>query len=328
MIILLIKLLIGIWLLTKGSDWFTKAAALLTELTGLSRLWLGAVLIGLTTNIPELAVSQLASWTGHQSIALANPIGSNVVNTGLILGLCLVLGRGRIEEIWMREHGVPMLFASVLLYFLILWGDITFVSSLILLSAYALYLVGSFARARNNPETSMRLPAQEHPVDLSLRQRRNTGWTAVILLTLIGGTVVLLSSQWVLSSAVEIARTLQISETVIGLSIIAVGTSLPELATALSALKKGHHDTSLGIVLGSNIFNSLAVVGLSGLVSVLPVTTANRLFDMPVMLLILFIPFLKARGTIQPGRITGFVLLSAYCIYTYSLFTVYGSFEP
>ena len=328
MTILFLKFAFGVWLLIAGSDWFTRAAALVTELTGWPRVLMGAVLIGLTTNLPEMAVSLSAVWTGHGAIALANPTGSNIVNTGLILGLCLVLGRGRMEEEWLRAHGIPMLFAALLLYLLALWGDIAALSGLILLGACAVYMILTFHHARRDPSLAAAWPVPGPEREAPSTVRGEPCWPTAVTLAVIGGAAVLISGQWVLDSSIAIARSWQISEAVIGLTLIAAGTSLPELATALSALRKGHHDTSLGIVLGSNIYNALGVVGLSGLAGVIPVTAANRLYDLPVMMFFLLVPFLGMGRTRQPGKTTGLVLVCAYGVYTYSLFTLYGIFEP
>lgn len=328
MIWLVIQLILGVLLLTKGADWFTRATAMITDLTGLPRLLIGAFLIGLTTNLPELAISMSAAWYEHPGIALGNPLGSNIVNTGLILGLLLVRSQITVERAWLRAHSAPMLFSAFLIYALALFGVIHWISGIILLLICGFYVFWTIQTAKREPvlaEDVIRL-TEENEISGEIRGIAYR-WTVVALLTVISVIAILFSSHWVLQTAVAMAALLQISETVIALSIIAFGTSLPELATVLSAAKKGHHDTSLGIIIGSNIYNLLGVIGFAALISPLPVSVANLLFDFPVMALVLCIPIIPALWGLNPGRKTGAALLIVYFAYTYSLYTLYNIFQ-
>lgn len=323
---LAIQFIIGVLLLVKGADWFAKAAAQIAELTGLPRLVLGAILIGLATNVPEFAVSLSASWAGHGGIAFGNAVGSNVVNTGLILGIILLQTGVSVELTWLRDHGIPMILACTLTYALSLFGDISYHAGILLLLICLSYLAWSVISAKRNrafaQEAQDFADATLGDQSVSIRYR----WLVVSVLLLISVFLVVFSSRWVLSTVVQLERALGISETVIALTLVAVGTSLPELATALSALRRGHHDTSLGIILGSNIYNILGVIGGSALLGRIPVTTANRLFDVPIMLLLVIIPLIPCMWGKAPGRRVGYALIAIYCIYTYSLFTVHRIF--
>lgn len=317
---------LGVLVLTKSADWFARAAAHTAELTRLPRVLMGAVLIGLVTNLPEFAVSLSALWQARPAIAIGNAIGSNIANTGLILGLCLIQRRVRIERSWLHGHAVPMLAASIVLYALVVWTDVTWWVALILICLCIFYVTWSVSATR--PDKS-RIPIGEGKSESDpahLVESRASQWAVVGVLLALSIPLVLLSSQWVLNSAVEIARTLSVSQSVIALTLVAAGTSLPELATALAAFRKGHADTSIGIILGSNIYNALGVIGLSGLFSRLPVSTGNRLFDLPVMLLLFAMILLPALVGRTPGRRTGYMLIGTYAVYTYSLFTLYGIF--
>ncbi len=327
MISLFVYLIIGLLVLTKGSEWFVRSSAMIAHLTGLPRLMMGAILIGLATNLPEFAVSISAAWKGHGGIALANPVGSNIVNTGLIFGICLVRSRMVLDPKCLPIHGIPMLLAALLTYVLILAGSLTWIGGGTLLFACVLYVFWSFLSGKQDSPAEQLLEEVGENRWESTLSRRNLQWTASICLAIMGITCVILGSRWVLSTAVALARILELSESVIALTFIAAGTSLPELATVLAAGSRNHHDTSVGIIFGSNIYNMLGVIGISGLIGRLPVETANRLFDFPVMMLILFIPFVPLLMNRMPGRKTGWTLLTIYTIYTYSLFTIYKVFE-
>lgn len=327
----LIYFIFGVLILAKGADWFTRASAQIAELTGLPRLVLGVTLIGLATNLPEFFISTLAAWQGYGAVALGNPVGSNIFNTGLILGICLVRAGAAVQPAWLRDHGIPMVLACVLLFALALWGDLTRTSGIILLVVCALYVAWSVASARSDPDMARQAEqlvdeavgrVEDHEA-VSRRQR----WAIVIVLATISGVIVYASSRLVLASAVAIAEELAIPRYVIALTLVAAGTSLPELATALSAAGKGHHDTSLGIVLGSNIYNVLGVVGLAAMVGDLPVKAANQLFDLPFMLLVIALPLLPCLYRQTPGRWTGYALIGLYVSYTYALFNLYGVFD-
>lgn len=322
---LIIQFLIGILLLVKAADWFSRAAALVAELTGLPRMVMGATLVGLVTNLPEFAISMAAAWRQHSEIALGNPVGSNICNTGLILGLCLLRTHGTIEMAWLRDHGIPMILGCTVLYAFAAWGDITTPVALVLLALCAGYIVWSVASTRREP---MLARQAESFVEDTLAETAGVRhrWAVVGLLLAISIPLVIVSSRWVLATSVELARLLELSESVIALTLMAFGTSLPELATALAALRRGHQDTSIGIVLGSNIYNALGVIGISGLIADLPVTIGNRLYDLPVMLLVLALPLVPCLFRRSPGRVTGAVLLGIYGVYAYSLFTFYGVF--
>lgn len=319
----LVQLLLALLLLDRAAGLVVRGSALAAALCGLPRLLTGALLIGLATNIPEFIVSGMAAWRGHGSLALANPVGSNIANAGLILGLSLVRPGGRIRTAWLRDHGIPMTLACVFLFVLAQAGDITRSAALLLTAACALYIGWAVTAAPRTPELSLEA---EHVLEdaleglTELRHR----WSAAAILLLLGLPLVWLSSRWVLFAAIETARRMGIGEAVVGFSLIALGTSLPELFTTLAAIRRGQPDTACGIVLGSNTFNALGVVGFSGLLSGLPVETVNRLFDLPVMLLLCCLPMAPLAFGREPGRKTGFLLLLAYAVYVYALFTIQG----
>ena len=319
----LIQLLLALLLLDKAAGLFVRGSALAARLLGVPRLLMGALLIGLATNIPEFFVSGLAAWRGHGGLALANPIGSNIVNTGLVFGLCLLAPSARIKIEWLRDHGVPMALACLLLFILVQVGDIGRISALLLTLGCALYVGWTVVVARRSPEmrTEARDIAEEAVSGLTdLRHQ----WAVAGTLVMLGMPLVLLSSRWVLYAATRTAVLLGVGEAAIGFTLVALGTSLPELFTTFAAIRRGQADTASGIILGSNTFNALGVVGLSGLLGRLPVTGVNRLYDLPMMMLVCCLPLVPVAFGRQPGRVTGILLLALYAVYVYALFTMQG----
>ena len=322
---IVLKLVLGVLLLNKAADWFARGAALIADLTQLPRLVMGAILVGFVTEIPEFAVSTAAAWTNHTAIALGNAIGSVTFNTGLILGLCLARTRIAVEQVWLRDHGVPMLLSCLVLCVAALWNEIRWPIALVLFLLCCFYVVWSVVCTKE--QRALAQPVEEIiPVPPNQEKDLRHRWAVTALILVISIPLVFVSSGWVLSSAVDLARLLGISEIIIALTVVAAGTSLGELATALAASRRGHLDTSVGIVLGSNVFNTLGVVGLAGMIKPLPITAANRLYDLPVMMLVQIIPFLPCLIGRSPGRLTGYALLAVFGLYTYSLFTLYGVF--
>lgn len=319
----LLQLLLALLVLDKASELLVRGSALTAALLGLPRLLMGALLIGLATNIPEFFISGMAAWKGHGALALANPLGSNIVNTGLVLGLCLVLSGKHIPLVWLRDHGAPMVLACILLFVLALIGDITRYAALLLFAGCLFYVCWAVVAARRMPEMEheARDAADEALAGLTDMRFR---WAVAGTFVALGTPLVWVSSRWVIYSATRMAAELGISESIIGLSLVALGTSLPELFTSLAAVKKGEVDTALGIILGSNTYNMLGVIGLSGLLGRLPVTRVTRLYDLPFMVLVCCLPLLPAAFGRETGRCTGVLLLILYVVYVYSIFTIPG----
>jgi len=318
----LIQLCLALLLLDKAASMVIRGSALIAALSGLPRLLMGALLIGLATNIPEFFVSGMASWRGHGELAFANPVGSTIANMGLILGIMLFRRHGTIQPTWLRDHGVPMLLA-VLLLFIVGQRDITRLPAIVLLLGALAYIAWSVAVARRTPQISREVEdiIQDTLTGLTNLQHR---WGAALILVALGIPLVWISSHWVLLNAIETAARLGIGEGIIGLSVIAFGTSLPELFTTLSAIRRGQPDTAAGILLGSNTFNALGVVGVAALLGRLPVHAVNRLYDLPVMIAFCCVPLVPLAFGCTPGRKTGAILLVGYVLYVYSIFVIQG----
>jgi len=267
MILTSLLLILGLALLLKGGDWLVDGASTLARKYRISELAIGLTIVAFGTSAPELVVNVLASAGGQVDLAFGNVIGSNNFNLFLILGLSGLLAPVAVSAgtVWKE---IPMsLVAAVALLLLAndqLYGDapmmLSRIDGIILLGLFALFL---FYIYRNMRTETTSTETQQTP--------RSTFKTVILIVAGLGGLV--LGGRLVVDSAVEIARFFQMSEKIIGLTIVAAGTSLPELVTSLVAVKKKSNDIAVGNILGSNIFNIFLILGISSTIRPMPFST-------------------------------------------------------
>lgn len=324
MTLFLLAILLGLVLLVWSAERFVEGAASMADHFGMPSLLIGMVVVGFGTSAPEIAVSTLASMQGNPDLAIGNAYGSNITNISLILGLTALLSPIAVESKILRKE-LPILGAVTLLAVLQLQdGFLSRFDAFVLLALFVLLLALSVYAAMHRKGDAL-----EEEVEQELEVREMPLWRSFLYL---GGGLVLLvmSSRMLVWGAVGIAELLGISSLIIGLTVVAVGTSLPELATSLIAARKGEHDLAFGNVLGSNLFNTLIVVGMAGLIH--PFHVGPEVFsrDMLVMSVMTASLFLFGFGFRGPGtgrinRVEGAVLLSAYVAYTaWLVFTAFG----
>lgn len=304
---------LGLLLLVWSADRFVDGAASAVRHFGMSPLLIGMVIVGFGTSAPEMTVSVLAAQQGNPGIALGNAYGSNIANIALILGFTALLSPIAVRSRVLHKE-LPLLTAVTAVAAWQVWdGVVTDFEAWVLLALFVLVMSWSIwqgTRKRGDAlgaEFAQELRAHAMPL------RRSLIWLIVGLLFLI------VSSRMLVWGAVEIARAFGISDLVIGLTVVAVGTSLPELASSIMATRKGEHDIALGNVLGSNLFNTLAVVGLAGVIA--PIAVGEEVFsrDMLVMAVLtvsLFVFCYGFRGPHRISRIEGGFLLFIYVAYT------------
>ena len=255
-------LALGFAMLIKGADWFVSGAAGIATRFGIPQIVIGLTIVAMGTSAPEAAVSISSSVGGSADITIGNIVGSNILNILIILGITatmvpIAVARGTIKV------EIPFMIAiTVVLLLLGLDGNITFVDALILLGLFAVYMIYLFRQAKRGKSVEEDLPEEHH--------RKPKGILGLIILTVIGVVVIIFGSQITVNSATEIARFFGASERFIGLTVVALGTSLPELFTSVTAAKKGNADIAIGNIVGSNIFNILFIVGISGLITTIP----------------------------------------------------------
>lgn len=303
----------GLLLLIWSADRFVEGSASVARHFGMPPLLVGMVVVGFGTSAPEMAVSALAALQGTPGIALGNAYGSNITNIALILGLTALISPVAVHSQVLRKE-LPILTLVTLLAAWQLWdGGLSRADSLVLLGLFAALMgwtIRQGLRRRLDPfgrEMEQALEVKGMPLGKAL------AWIAAGLVLLIA------SSRLLVWGSVRIAQGLGVSDLIIGLTIVALGTSLPELASSLIAIRKGEHDIALGNVLGSNLFNTLAVVGIAGTIHPMNVDSDVLSRDVPVMMALTVSLFLIGYGFRRPGlinRFEGVSLLACYVGYT------------
>jgi len=315
MLMAFLAILVGFVLLVWSADRFVEGAAATATYAGMPPLLIGMVIVGFGTSAPEMVVSAIAALEGNPALALGNALGSNIVNTALILGVTALVAPIAVQsKIVQRE--IPLLFGIGLLVGGLLWNSaLSRVEAIVLLAGFFL-LVGwsifSALRSRGQGdalETEFSDELAEHAMPI----RKAVFWL------LAGLVLLIISSRILVWGAVSIAESLGISDLIIGLTIVALGTSLPELAASVIAARKGEHDIAIGNVVGSNMFNLLAVIGIAGVINPMTTIAAEVMSrDWPVMMGLTLALFVMAYGFRGPGRINrweGSLLLVAFAAY-------------
>lgn len=304
----------GLVLLYYGADWLVRGSVALGTRLGLSPLVVGLTVVSYGTSMPELAVSARAAWAGQSGIALGNVVGSNICNIGLILGLAAVITPLRVR-LGLLRFDVPLLMGISLLLPVLLWdGEISRWEGLFLVAGILFYTVSTLRRARDERDPEVLAEYDE----LIPARPPSLGWQAVRVLA--GITVLALGGRLLVDGSVELARQVGMSETVIGLTLVAVGTSLPELAATLMAAFRREADIAVGNVIGSNLFNLLNVLGISALIRPLDGSGLDGI-DLGVMvgLTLLLAPLMRTGFVIQRWEGGSFLLAyGAYILYLWA----------
>lgn len=311
MLLPLIAIAVGFALLIWGADRFVEGAASLARNIGVPPLVIGLTIVGMGTSAPELLVSGLAAAQGNPGLGIGNAIGSNITNVGLVLGVTALIAPLRVHSRLLRRE-LPLLLAAMVFGYLVLAdGRLQRPEGAALLGGLFLVVIWMVysARRAGRDETIAN--------ELELPQAMSTARAS--LLFLLGLVVLLVASKALVWGAVDIAERLGVSDLVIGLTIVAIGTSLPELAASVISARRGEPDIALGNVIGSNLFNILGVLGLPGLLAPGPVPGEVLTRDYPVMLALTVLLFLFAfslrGGERLINRIEGGVLLALFIGY-------------
>lgn len=313
-------LLLGIVLLTFGGEALIRGSLAASRRLGVSPLLSGLVIVGFGTSAPELMVSVDAAVNGRPDIAIGNVVGSNIGNILLILGVCSLITPLVVKPLALRRDAVTVVAASILFLILVGGSALGRGDSVIFLFALAAYLLLAYWSERFHTAPSGELHQAESE-ELSAVPK-SVLWTVVAVV--VGLLLLISGSQILLTGAVGIAEHFGVSEAVIGLTLVAVGTSLPELSISVIAAIRRHADVAVGNILGSNIFNLLGILGISALLQPLPVHARILQFDQWVMLgtSLLLLLFLYTGRRIS--RLEGGILLIGYGIYVWLSFAVFG----
>ncbi|MDG2939131.1 calcium/sodium antiporter [Bisgaard Taxon 10/6] len=311
-----LAIIAGLLLLIWSADRFVDGAAAVARHFGMPQLLIGIVIIGFGTSAPEMIVSAISAVNNNPGIALGNAYGSNITNIALILGCTALISPLAVNSQVLKLELPILLLITAISAYLIYDGEVSRSDAVILLLIFAIYMSWTVWHGLTQKSDTLVGDLQEH-----LSTREYMPLIVSILWVLVGLILLIGSSQLLVWGAVEMAKYFGISDLVIGLTIVAVGTSLPELASSLMAARKGEVDLAVGNIIGSNLFNTLAVVGIAGAIS--PMHVGQEVFsrDMLVMsaltVLLLIFGFGK-KGEIN--RLKGLIFLLAYIGYNTWLF--------
>ena len=316
----LLLLVLGFVLLSKGADWFVDGAAGIATKLKIPQIVIGLTIVAMGTSAPEAAVSISSALKGSADITIGNVVGSNILNVLIILGLSGVITALAVQKSTKWVDIPVTIGVTVLLLLLGLDGTVSLLDGVILLVSFAAYLTYLFVMTKKHPEQA---EEAELPADLN----KKYFLLKAIVMSVVGLTAIILGSNFAVDGATGIAKLLGVSDRIIGLTVIALGTSLPELFTSVTAAIKKNSDIAIGNIVGSNLFNILLVVGLSAVITPVPFISAFRidiLFALGAML-ILFLACLIFK---KVNRITGIVMLLTYVIYFIYLLTSGGEADP
>jgi len=316
MLLPILSLLAGFLLLMWSADAFTDNGAKIARIFNISPLVIGLLVFGFGTSAPEMLVSGLAAYDGIPEMSIGNAFGSNIFNIGLVLGVTAIILPVTVEKSVLKKEWLYLFLSTLIVGFLLLDGFLSFTDGLILLSLLLLFLINVFRESKKGS-----------PIDTDIleinSQNKDKGRTWLLLIV---SLIILVSSaKLVVWGGVSIAEFFEIDKLIIGLTVVALGTSLPELAVSISSALKKQHQMVIGNIIGSNLFNTLGVLAIPALIVpftpelILKVPPEVMSRDFVYMLILtLLIVILSMR--LKISRFGGFILLTALSIYLYQLF--------
>ena len=319
MLIPVLLFIVGLLFLIKGGDWFVDGASALARRFHLPELLIGATVVSIGTTLPEVMVSTMSALSGHGEIAYGNAIGSVICNAALIAAITIAVRPGKVDPKTLRTP-VAFFFAAAAIYCFAAYvmGRFTRVLGLVMLAMFVAYMVVNVKQMKNAPAEEPAEETEEMPLSKTL------------LLLVVGAALIAVGANLLVDNGTLIAQALGVPESVIALTFVALGTSLPELVTAVTSLVKGHSDLSLGNVVGANVFNLVLVSGVSVTLAPFTIPQSNTLFginsslvmDLPVMLAVMLILTLPALLKGKLNRAQGILLLAVYaafCVVQFAL---------
>ncbi|GGB31635.1 sodium:calcium antiporter [Oceanisphaera marina] len=314
MLMSIAAIVLGLAVLVWSADRFVDGASATARYAGMPPLLIGMVIVGFGTSAPEIVVSVISAMEGNPGLALGNGYGSNIANIGLILGITALISPISVHSQVLRKE-LPILLVITLLSLALLWnGMLARTDAIVLLVVFVLLMAWSIKQGMNDGKDSMTGEEVKELDENLMTLKQAIFWLVFGLLLLV------VSSRILVWGAVNIAHAFGVSDLIIGLTIVAIGTSLPELASSIAAIRKNQHDLAIGNVIGSNLFNTLAVVGLAGVIHPLDVASEVISRDFVVMIgltLSLFVLGYGFRGRpARINRIEGGLLLAIYLAYT------------
>ncbi len=335
MFVAVLLFLLGLVLLIKGGDWFVNGATGLAHRFRVPELLIGATVVSIGTTLPEVMVSATSAVSGHGEIAYGNAVGSVICNTALIAAIVIAVRPSEVDKKALRTP-VFFFFGAAALYLIAayVFGEFSRIMGVVLLSVFLCYMVVTVRQAMAAPKTVTITTAgggsgpEEDPAE-DIQAEESPLWKEIVLL-IIGAALIALGANLLVDNGTKIAQWLGVPESVIALTFVALGTSLPELVTAITSLAKGHNALSLGNIVGANLFNLVLVSGVSVVLSPFALPggktllgmNASLVVDLPVMLAVMAILTIPAvaRGKVsRPQGILLLVIYAAFCGFQFFL---------
>ena len=319
----LILLLVAVVLIAKGGSWFIDSVVAIAEATHIPKVIIGATIVSVATSGPEIAVSFIASYLGSTEMALGNIVGSVNCNIGIAFGLIVVFSVMPVARKVFMEQGFLMIISGAVLLALGMFSTISRTGGVMLLVMFAGYAIYSIKRARQKRAAEVeqflrglkeveKIPADTEKISLKKE----------IIFFIMGAVLIGVGSRLLVYSGTNIARDIGISEGVIGLTIMALGTSIPELTTSIVSALKGHQEITFSNIIGSNVIDITLAVGGSAVIRPLTVQPGARFLDLPVMLLLIVLMVFFGRTKDTFHRWEGAILLVVYVVYIALLFVL------
>ena len=310
-----IQIVAGLVLLTAGGEFIVRGAVGLALLLGVSKVIVGLTIVAAGTSAPEFVVSLNAALKDTADIAMGNVVGSNIANILLILGAVALLKPVAAGRVTVVRDGGTMLLGTVLFIGVCMFGIVDRWAGALMLAVLAAIWYFTYKHDKNQPSEASSL----HEDEVDEVGDVPTGWTKPIIATVIGIVALMFGAEWLVDGGVAVAREFGVSEAVIGLTLVAFGTSLPELAASLVAAFRGHSDVALGNVFGSNLLNLLVIIGGVSLISPIPVPEQILNSDLWIMLAVTLALLIVAYAWRKIGRVTGAAFVIAYLVYVFQL---------
>ncbi|MDA9018777.1 calcium/sodium antiporter [Flavobacteriaceae bacterium] len=302
-------LIFGLTVLVIGGNLLLKAAVSISLRFGIPKLLIGMTVVSLATSAPELIVSIKSALKGSPDLAISNVLGSNIANLGLVLGITIVFSPINISKSVYKKEWPIMMFSAVYFLIVVLDGVISKTEGGILV-CFLVITISALIKLRDKDE-------------VELENESEDSFLKSLLILFFGGLFLYFGSEWFIDGAIMLANSFGISERIIGITVVSVGTSIPELVTSLVAVLNKEKSISLGNLLGSNIFNVFAVLGITSIVTPLTVTDQNIIdYDIYIMLFFaaIILPLIFFPKKLVLGRKEGIIILLFYTVYIYQLF--------
>ena len=309
MLISVLSLLIGFTLLVWSADAFTDNGAKIARIFNISPLIIGLLIFGFGTSAPEMLVSGLAAYDGHPELSIGNAFGSNIFNIGLVLAVAAIIHPVIVEKNVLKKEWLFLFLSTLIIGFLLIDGFLSFIDGSILLILLLLFLYYVFNESKkdNNLEN-------EVSEDINKDQSKGKTW----LLLIISLVILVSSARLVVWGGTNLALAFGVSDLIIGLTVVALGTSLPELAVAISSALKKQHQMIIGNIIGSNLFNSLGVLAIPGLI--LPFQIPSEVMSRDYIYMLIFtLLILIFSLKLRINRFGGLILLTILASYLYQL---------